>query len=70
MADAKTVFEQVVNYPAAPADLEQAKKRDTYGLVGAFAGAVVGGVLLGTGGAILGAPAGLKVGHVLASKMG
>lgn len=67
--DAKTVFQQVVNYPEAPATLEAANKRESYGLVGAFAGAVVGGVLLGGVGAVLGAPVGVKVGHILAAKM-
>jgi hypothetical protein len=68
MADinVKEIFDKVVAYPAAPQNLEQAKKRDGYGLVCAFVGAALGAIFLGGAGAVLGAPVGLKVGHVLA----
>ncbi|MBU0799568.1 MAG: hypothetical protein KKA05_01055 [Alphaproteobacteria bacterium] len=68
MADinVKEIFDKVVAYPGAPQNLEQARKRDAYGLVGAFFGAAVGAVFLSGAGAVVGAPVGLKVGHILA----
>lgn len=64
--DTKEIFRKIAEYPAPAKDLDEAKKRDSFGLVGAFAGAAVGGVLLGVGGAVLGAPIGLKIGHIVA----
>ena len=67
MESLKTYYQKAVNYPAPPETLEQAAKRDYYGLAGAFAGAAVGLVLLGGVGAVVGAPVGVKVGHFLAA---
>lgn len=68
MESLKTYYQKAVDYPAAPQSLEQAAKRDYYGLAGAFAGAAAGLVLLGGVGAVVCAPVGVKVGHWLAAQ--
>lgn len=68
MLELKKTIDKLVNYPAAPATVEQVAQRSKLSLLSAFAGAAVGGLVMGPLGLIVGAVAGWKGGHMLATK--